>query len=645
MADPEEFTTVRLPNGSTIRLPNSLSTAEKNRIIQDSLVQTGAIDEPKRVSIPMPWQPNKPLKVKESTARLLTNIPGEMAASVLAGAGGAALGATPPGLAMGGPGVLGMAGRALGAPLGRKLISEPLQKAMGVPPQPMGLAGAAGLAGMAGAGELAGLGASKAIRGGLGLFGRIPGRASQEETRYMMKLYREAGVDPPSASAITQSKMLQGAFGYAQKSLYSSGVTNDALRIQEEHILQTILGRTAKTGTAFEGRTAQEVGRTISTGPRRAKAAFESEARQLFNEARRLRPADLTVTLDRAMDQLDSTLYEHVVDIASAAGGTKIASIAQRVQRAIAGGNPVLFEDLERLRSFVGRQIGKTLGTERGELKTFYGRLTDDMEQALDSTPGVDPAATTAWRAARNHYKKGIEKVDDFYATINKKVTPEEVTYELDKYITGKNPNPTRLKEIKSTLTPDEWGEFQDWFVRRNLVTPDGKRFLGFPYFLDKAEKWDDQMMDLVFDAGSEKHRWMSNLKDIARNEAEYGAGGVQRNPLMIASEIVGPVAGAAGVVAAKGNPFLALITLGAYPIGMNSFGRLLSSDTFLKWVVEGAKMTPNKWASHIGSLAGIAEYEDPEVQEALLELVQNMKSGMTPGPSQFPGPGLLGGR
>jgi len=109
---------------------------------------------------------------------------------------------------------------------------------------------------------------------------------------------------------------------------------------------------------------------------------------------------------------------------------------------------------------------------------------------------------------------------------------------------------------------------------------------------------------------------------------------------------VVGPVAGAAGVIAAKGNPFLALVTLGAYPMGMNSFGRLLTSETYLKWVVEGAKIAPNKWASHIGALSGIAAYEDPEVQEALLELVQNMKSGMEqPGPRQIPGMGLLAGR
>ncbi len=534
MPEPDVFR-FAAPNGQIYEIPNDLPTKEKTRLMQDILVQTGYMDEPKRVTLPIGW-PGKaePVKVKESTARLLTNIPGEMAASAGLGFLGAAAGATPPGMMAGGPGVLGAAGRALGAPLGRKLISEPLQKAMGVPPEPLGLGGAVGLAGMTGAGELAGLGASKAVRGGLGLLGRGPGKASREEARYLAKLYRESGIDPPSPSSVAQSKMLQGAFGYAQKSLYSAGVTDDFLQKQEERLLQTILGRTAKSGTAFEGRTAQEVWEIVRIGPRRAKAEFEREARRLFNEARRLRPPDLTVTLNRAMDQLDSTLYEHVVDIASAAGGTKMAGIAQRVQRAIAGGNPVLFEDLERLRSFVGRQISKTVGPERGELKTFYGRLTDDMEMALDSSPAVQPDAVAAWRAARNHYKSGIKTVDDFYAKINKKVTPEEVTYELDKYVAGEKPNPTRLQEIKSTLTDEEWGSFQDWFIRKNLVTPDGREFLGFPAFLEQAKNWDDQTMDLVFNAGSERHRWMSNLRDIARNEAKYGAGGVQRNPLMV---------------------------------------------------------------------------------------------------------------
>lgn len=172
MPEPDVFR-FEAPNGQVYEIPNDLPHEEKTRLIQNILVQTGAIEEPKRVTLPIGWPGKaKPVKVTESTARLLTSIPGEMAASVLAGAGGAALGATPPGLMVGGPGVLGMAGRALGAPIGRKLISEPLQKAMGVPPQPMGLAGAAGLAGMSGVGELAGLGASKAIRGGLGLLGR-----------------------------------------------------------------------------------------------------------------------------------------------------------------------------------------------------------------------------------------------------------------------------------------------------------------------------------------------------------------------------------------------------------------------------------------------------------------------------------------
>lgn len=599
------------------------------------------------------------VQAPESSVRTATNIIGEVLPMF-----------TPGGLISKVPRVataIGIGSRTLGPPLGRKLISEPIQRALGVEPEEFGVKEAAALGSLSALGEGSALLASKGGRSAVGGLFRRFGKATPEVMERVGREYAAIGLERQPLSVLRESQVLRGVYGFLQKSLWSSGIMLDDLARMDADIAATQLRKTAKS-SRLPGRTnafpevttgykPEEVGYYIGRGPRREFETEMNYADNLYADFRRQKPKNLQGPVTQVRKVVDNTLYKSAVEITTAAGGTKLANIAKKIDRAMMGNGSVVFEDAERLRSFVGKAMSKTIDPkERGELRVFYRALTEDMEQMLidgEAAGSVSSGALDAWNAAKSTYRKAMEKDDDFYAKIYAKVVPEDITYEIKNYMLregGKSPQTTRLREVFGTLTDSEKEPFQQYFIRQSMFSPNGE-FLSLDGLYQNSKEWGDDALDIVFGVDTPIRKEIGGLAKVAKHYHTYGPRQVDPSTLMTARELLipgllGGAMGAATYQQSGGNWWLTFMAALAYPVSVNRMAALMSSPNVVRWMRDGAKLKPGQLASHIGALSGIAAYEQPEVREGILELIQNMEAAMEePGPRQLPGMGLIAGR
>jgi hypothetical protein len=115
-----------------------------------------------------------------------------------------------------------------------------------------------------------------------------------------------------------------------------------------------------------------------------------------------------------------------------------------------------------------------------------------------------------------------------------------------------------------------------------------------------------------------------------------------------LAPPAIGGLAGAGagyGAAAAGAPGFLAaVIAVGLYPMSVIGASKLLTSEGFRKFAMEGAKLNPDGWAAHLGRLPAIMAYESEDVQEAALEFNQAILDRIGLAEDSAPdGPGLGG--
>jgi hypothetical protein len=273
------------------------------------------------------------------------------------------------------------------------------------------------------------------------------------------------------------------------------------------------------------------------------------------------------------------------------------------------------------------------------------------MESALELAANegrAAPEVLSKWRAARARYQRAIQKSDDFWSDLSNKVSPEEVTAQIEGYIGGDTPRLSRLQTVRSELTDAEWQPFRDYWLRKMLVSPDGQHFLGFPHLVEQTRNLTNEAKDILFGQGTPLRKEFDGLIALGEHYTGFGPRTVDPSTLMTASEIVGPAATGLGVLTAGGGAFPAMLAAITYPLGVNSLARLIQSPAFVKWTVEGAKIAPNGIAAHMGGLAGIAANESPEIRNIILEMIQNSEAALEDpkqGPIPMTGAGLIAGR
>jgi hypothetical protein len=300
------------------------------------------------------------------------------------------------------------------------------------------------------------------------------------------------------------------------------------------------------------------------------------------------------------------------------------------------GGLP--YDAVKRLRTKVGDKLAdpELIGSETRKMYSeLYGELTKDMEAAATSA-----GAAKEFAAANRYNKLGMGRIDDFFNGISNKVTPEEV-YLL---AIGKSPSSaTKLFKIKNSLTPEEWSTVRETVLNRmgraKPNTQTDEYVFSAETFLTSYNNLKDnpRVLDALF--GTTKSPFRKDLDTIART-ASYmrESSKVLANPSgsaglgLQASVLFGALGGAgnmalgsmAGVTAGAAVPGVvsgvALGTTGSYGLG-----KLLTNESFVRWLAQSTKLPAQSLPGHIKRLA-ILSQTNPEISAELEQYAENIK-------------------
>jgi hypothetical protein len=304
-------------------------------------------------------------------------------------------------------------------------------------------------------------------------------------------------------------------------------------------------------------------------------------------------------------------------------------------------GGAIPYEALKKLRTKVGDKLAdpELIGTEqRRAYSQLYAAMSKDMEEAA-----VAVGAGKEFAAANRYNQLGQQRIDDFFEGINKKVTPEEVY----KVAVGDAPeSATKLFKIKNSLTPDEWSTVRQTVLNRmgrskpNVQTEEyvfsAETFLTSYNNMAKNPK----VLDALF--GSTKSPYRQNLDLIAKNSSYLResskvlanpsgtAGlGLQGSVLFGALGGVGNLAigGLTGATATSVAPGvvsgIAAGTAGAYGLG-----KLLTNESFVRWLAQGTKLPVKSLPGHIARLSALA-MNDPEFAPLIEQYKAQVESAM----------------
>jgi len=627
----ENTITVKLSNGETLLIDKSMPLSKQNELFSIAISQMdpGDLTRDETMDIPVPRlhprvgfgapkESRDSFTAKKKNVGHAIDIPIEIAAGAAAAAGGTAL-------AGGNPlGAIPAVGAAV--PAARKFIADPIKKAMGIKPSPFGWREAANLGAMSAVGQGAGP--------ALGLLGKgttraaaFAGRTTTHEVKRLGALYKNAGIDIPSPSALLQSKFLQGIIGLQEKSMFAGGTWYRRAREIERSMLERFNAVTSPSVTAAEA------GAGIQRGFKRIVHEFRTEAKKAFNLAENYHPQGFSVSLPGAEKELARLGYAGFDDMANVIADPALRKTAQLIDAAHAAGTGVPYPLIKDFRSMLrqklrSREIPGSIA--EGHVKQMLKMTGYDVENAVKAIPGVGGEAWKAQKAANKWYGKEIEEIKNYWGKLEKKVDPEEFFSAVFLDATSNVGNATKVRKMMERLVPAERESFRELTARRMMLAADNSTFTGWSGFAAKYKKLSPAMKNAVW--GNSGHRqFLDDLFELQQESiSKFGVPRVSTSPLFTRGELmlpgVGGAAAGGGAVALGMNPLLGVLVAAAYPVGMSSSAKLLSSRKFVQWLVEGSKLKPNGLGAHLGRLEGIIRTErDPGAQSAMLQFVGSL--------------------
>lgn len=291
------------------------------------------------------------------------------------------------------------------------------------------------------------------------------------------------------------------------------------------------------------------------------------------------------------------------------------------------GRGTIPYAAMKRLRTEVGDLLGdpELIGSHRrGLLNGLYKSLTRDMELAAK-----EAGALKEFNRANAYHKARIERIEDFYDSLYKKTTPEEVW----SAVIGDNPrSPSRLAAIRKGLTPEEWG-----YLRKTVVTRMGKPVasaaregaLDFSAgtFLTNYERMKGTgALDQIFGKG----QYRKDLDTVARYASDLRSSAeVLSNPsgtagLGLSASVYYGALGMAGMAIA-GNPAGGgLVGIGVGLMANSAVARLMNNQRFVHWLARSTKIPPTSTADVVNHLKRLPTIigNNPEDLEAAQEFI-----------------------
>jgi hypothetical protein len=265
----------------------------------------------------------------------------------------------------------------------------------------------------------------------------------------------------------------------------------------------------------------------------------------------------------------------------------------------------------------------------RAHAKKLYQSLSDDIRETMVG----NPQALAAFDRRNQHWKDGIQRIDNFLEGMYKKgIEPEKL---FDAIFRGTK-GTTMLRELHGTLSQDEWSVITGGIIKRMGHTGasedaawDSMKFLRDWESIPHATK------DILFGAsGQSMLRKDMDLVTAAMGEQRemYQRFG---NPPRTASGLIGPAILSAGIgsligygIGMESTPGYAL-TLGVLSLGTAGAAKvLLTNPSFVHWLARSTKLAggPLAITNHLTKLGGLAVTSDPETREAILDYIGNAK-------------------
>lgn len=306
------------------------------------------------------------------------------------------------------------------------------------------------------------------------------------------------------------------------------------------------------------------------------------------------------------------------------------------------------FKTLQRLRSRIGKIMGDPVAYpdfDRAELNGLYSAVSRDME-ALANRAG--PQATQAWRRANEFYARHMKKnVEPLNKILDKKL--DQDVYRLAMSGTDvKGGGAGQLRLLRRTLKPEEWDAVVGTTLGRmgrakpGMQNADGDAFSA-DTFMTQYGNLSDAAKRVMFESGRysglrpQLDRLVRIMQQMKETQKAINTSNTSRHEqvsrLMTAASL--SAVGLAGMALGEqvDNPGLGIAGgLASYYFAPKYASKLLTSQTFVKWLADSASSVPkaNGWGENIGRLIGIAE-ADPEIREEIYQYVAALRRAPKP--------------
>jgi hypothetical protein len=327
----------------------------------------------------------------------------------------------------------------------------------------------------------------------------------------------------------------------------------------------------------------------------RAEALYESAWKKLPQAMRKDDSANSNQTgWKNLQNALRQTQREAANQISGQ--GTLGGDLAERIMR------PRTHTNIAELRS-ITTEIGRALSNfgqfetrlDRTQLKRLYSAAIKDQEAGLTDlanrawirtqSTGKDKvsvqvareadAALYEFRRATRYYRQGMARMDKFMNVLDAK-TPNEAARKIITALKEKTANPGMLREIASTLRPEELKSFQGYVIQQlGTKRPGAKNAESIFNWNNWATDFNaikdspggKEFLTKGFEPGVAKK--LENLARVANRMKYYEA----------TTNYSGSAYSGIGVLALA-DPTSAFATIG----GGALFGKLLTSNAFLAW-------------------------------------------------------------
>ncbi len=242
-----------------------------------------------------------------------------------------------------------------------------------------------------------------------------------------------------------------------------------------------------------------------------------------------------------------------------------------------------------------------------------------------DTASNIGPEARSAFERANNFYNAGLKRVDDQFKNLSKKAgQPEDI---FKAATSGTTEGASKLNAIRKSLTPEEWKTVSNTIVKRlGRATPGKQDELGEVFssetFLTNFNKLSNEAKDTIFARRPEFRR---DLQDIARIASDLRTSGrVSANPSGSAAAVIEAGTIPATLALSTVNPASAgalVASLGAN----NVTARLLTSERFVKWLAQSARLPAERLPAQIARLAS-QDAKDTDEAIAIEEFLNILK-------------------